>query len=648
MRRLLVRVVLPLIVFTALAIVWSFPLVLHLSDRLPGQVAGDNLSFLWNLWWMRRAGPGFFYTPMLFAPFGADLALHTHTALQGAIGATVLRSLDVVAAQNVIIIGTLALNGLAAYLLALDRTDDPMASMIAGLVFGGSPYVAAHLLGHFNLISVWTLPLFALCVLRTFERRSLTWSCVTGICLVATAYTDYYYAVYALVIVCGLLLRGTGLVRISAGPRPLSARATLLIGATMALIGAAIAAILLGGGFDGSILGVRVRAADPGNLLSAAWLVIATAAWLRLRPSVGFDLSSGTKAIARRVTLLLPAGIVFVFGIFPLAVHIVTIWSAGDYLAPTHLWRSGPSGVDAATLLLGNPFHPWIGPWTTAAYARLDIDRIEGMGWLGIVPTTFMLWAIARAGARNEFPSTLAGGLLFLVWALGPWLKVAGLNTGLMLPANVFGLIPILSNARMPGRAIVVTVLAAALLGARLIASSPRPFRRRLACAAAVLLVIDYLPAPFPLIPTGVPRLYASIPGGGTGSVLELPMGLRDGLEQQGAFDDRTLEHQMVHGRPLVGGFSARIAPSIKEGYARMPVIRSLLRLSDRSIEQPDPQDALLNRAAAASALRAASVQFVVLDRAQAPPRLIAFVHSMLPLTLLQTDGMRDLFSVPD
>src|SRR5215208_19078 len=104
MRGVLTRTLLPLVVFVALALAWSFPLVLHLSNRLPGEVAGDNLSFLWNLWWMRQAGTGFFFTPLLFAPFGTELALHTHTALQGALAATLLRSIDIVAAQNVIIV----------------------------------------------------------------------------------------------------------------------------------------------------------------------------------------------------------------------------------------------------------------------------------------------------------------------------------------------------------------------------------------------------------------------------------------------------------------------------------------------------------------------------------------------------------------
>jgi len=38
------------VVFAAVAIVWSFPLVLDLSTHVPGRGAGDNLNFLWNFW----------------------------------------------------------------------------------------------------------------------------------------------------------------------------------------------------------------------------------------------------------------------------------------------------------------------------------------------------------------------------------------------------------------------------------------------------------------------------------------------------------------------------------------------------------------------------------------------------------------------
>ena len=645
-RRHLSRTLGPLLLFCVLALVWSYPLVFHLSDRIPGETVGDNVVFLWNLWWMRQAGTSFFFTPLLFAPFGSDLSLHTHTALQGAIASTLLRRVSLIPAQNVLIIATLARNGFAAYLLALDRTKDTAAALVAGLVFGGSSYVAAHLLGHFNLISVWTLPLAVLCVLRTLERRSLVWSALTGLCFVSVAYTDYYYTVYDLLISAGLIVSGTGVMRVTLRPKPLSPRMRGAIAVLLATIAVFVATIAMTGGFDRTILGVRVRATDAGNLPTAAWAIVLLALGLRVRPMLEFGTRSDLSLLMQRLQLLRMAALVFVVGTLPLIVHIAGLWLAGDYSAPSHFWRSGPTGVDLSTLVLGNPFHPLTGGWTTAAYNRWGLDRVDGMGWIGVIPTAFLLWGITNVRSSVVVRRTVFGGAVFFLWSLGPWLTIAGVNTGLMLPANVFGLLPILSNARMPGRAIVVTILAAALLGARWVANAPTLRRRTFAWGLGLLLIAECLPAPFPLVRLETPALYSTIRASEPGAVLELPMGLRDGLALEGGFDDSVLVHQMTHGRPLVGGFAARLAPSIKRGYADMPVVRSLLRLSDASHHDPDPRDLALSRDEVTASLRAVSIRFVVLDRARVSPQLMAFIESFIPLTLVQREGQRDLFTI--
>jgi hypothetical protein len=241
----------------------------------------------------------------------------------------------------------------------------------------------------------------------------------------------------------------------------------------------------------------------------------------------------------------------------------------------------------------------------------------------------------------------VAGGVLFFVWALGPWLRVGGVNTGLILPENFFGLVPVLSNARMPGRALVVTLLAAALLAARYIAQAPPRRKVALAIAAGALMCVDSIAVPFPLIAMQrPPELYftlASMPGG---SVCELPMGLRDGFGEVGAFDDRTLQYQMTHGHPLAGGFAARIPGSIRNGYADLPVVRSLLRLSDPAQHDPDPRDAALTRDEAVQRLEDADIRFIVLDRSRASRELVSFVDTLIPARSIRRDGDRELLEI--
>ena len=117
-------------------------------------------------------------------------------------------------------------------------------------------------------------------------------------------------------------------------------------------------------------------------------------------------------------------------------------------------------------------------------------------------------------------------------------------------------------------------------------------------------MLIEYLPAPYPSISLEIPQIYSQLRSAAPGSVIELPMGLRDGFGHVGMFDDRTLLYQTQHGHPLVGGFAARIPESIRARYESLPVVRSLLRCSESTGCEPASEDQTLSKAEAASALR--------------------------------------------
>src|SRR4249920_2213460 len=103
-----------LVAFAGLAILHTYPLVTTLSTHVPGRDLGDNASFIWNFWWMREAISSerfsFLWSPYILWPVGGSLALHTHTAFPAFVGATLLSALDVVTAQNVLLIVSVALN----------------------------------------------------------------------------------------------------------------------------------------------------------------------------------------------------------------------------------------------------------------------------------------------------------------------------------------------------------------------------------------------------------------------------------------------------------------------------------------------------------------------------------------------------------
>jgi hypothetical protein len=73
----------PLIVWRR-HVIWSRPLLGQFQSGLPGASLGDNVAFVWNVWWIRFAihqSQPLLFSPLLQFPFGADLTLHMHTAL---------------------------------------------------------------------------------------------------------------------------------------------------------------------------------------------------------------------------------------------------------------------------------------------------------------------------------------------------------------------------------------------------------------------------------------------------------------------------------------------------------------------------------------------------------------------------------------
>jgi hypothetical protein len=142
-----------------------------------------------------------------------------------------------------------------------------------------------------------------------------------------------------------------------------------------------------------------------------------------------------------------------------------------------------------------------------------------------------------------------------------------------------------------------------------------------------------------------VPSLYTQLKDAALpGAVCELPLGLRDGFGETGAFDSAVLFAQTIHERPIVGGFVARLSPDIARGYQATPVLGSLLRLSAGALLSDET--AQMNPGAAAAHLTSLGIAFVVIDTRRAPPDLIRYVQSSIALTLIGKEDGRTFYRV--
>jgi hypothetical protein len=341
---------------------------------------------------------------------------------------------------------------------------------------------------------------------------------------------------------------------------------------------------------------------------------------------------------------MIPGIVVFFVLVTPLMAAAWVAWTAGDYVTQTSSLKSSPRGIDLASLVLGPPFSGLAGATVRQAYGFFGIDVMEASGWLGVVPMALLIVALSGARHVSQVRRWLIVGTVFAVWALGPYLMVLGYSTDLLLPQALAHVVPIVNNARIPGRAMAMTQLALVVIIAAALSSrtGSRPSGWWL-CLFGGLAIVESAAAPLPLTALTPPGVYADIAASReAGSVLTVPFGVRDGFGEQGFLEHDAIYGQTLHGRPIVGGFLARLPPRVWTWYQQHEPYRTLLLLSaPGAVSAPLP-----SCAAAAAGLRAAAVRYVVLYSRDANAALTAMLETRLPLVQVADDGQRRLFTI--
>jgi hypothetical protein len=658
----------------ALSIVWTWPLVLHFRDHIPG-LSGDNFSFLWNLWWMRHAladrSESFFRSAYLFSPFGVDLVNHPHTALQGLVSATVLARASVVEAENIYIVLSVFLNAAAAYALVFDITGRRRLALAGGIIFGDSPYIAAHLLGHFDLLTAWVLPLFALLFRRalsagpegpTLHGRSrgpsgpgatsaLLYAIGCGISVAVAAYSAYYYVVYLAIFALAYVTAWWNCIHVSVERRGESRAAftvRLVMVGLLALDVAVLVWITVTGGTTIVLAGSPISVRGVANPLLFGWLCVIGWVLARWRVRVSFAAPAPAEFWLGTQALLVTAAVFLVLSL-PLIVQAVRVVAAGRYVSQQYFWRSVPQGIDLVTIAAGNPSHPIVGGIVNRIYVALGIDRIEQIGWLGIVPLAVLFTRRGQWVDPDEARRWTVVLVVFAVWSVGPFMMIAGRNSGLPLPETLARWIPFVENARMPGRAMVGVYMAlGVLMGLRLAGPKLRPAdtaapgsaisRAGFQWLLIALLGLDFLNAPLPLTALDRPLVYRRLAAiSDDGAMIEVPFGIGDGLSAGiGAQDRRALYYATLHGHPMVGGFIGRMPPGVAQAYLEMPVVGELLRLSSGATAVREEERAVVPL----------PFRYLVLDTVKASPELVEYVHSALDLDLLERAEGKELYAV--
>lgn len=211
-RRFLIGWALPLAVYAVVAALITWPLVTQITTHAAGAGYADSDEIIRHGWWIKEAiqhGQNPFKQSLLAYPNGFTSTLMWATPLR--FGPTALLAFVVppLAAFNLVVLITLALNGWAAYRLGLDLSGRPLAALLGGLVFLAFPAMQGHAsAGHIEILTLWPLALAGLCVWRIL-RGGAGWRTVIGgaVCFALSALgmvSQIIYGLLPLVAVMGL------------------------------------------------------------------------------------------------------------------------------------------------------------------------------------------------------------------------------------------------------------------------------------------------------------------------------------------------------------------------------------------------------------------------------------------------------------
>ncbi len=125
-------------------------LIGHLSDRYIG-TGIDPGAMTWFLEWWHYAilhGVNPFHTHLVWAPGGDNLAATTLIPLPGLIAFPVTHFLGPIASYNIVMLCGPAFAAWTAFLLCRHLQLSGWPSLMGGYVFGFSPFMLSHMLGH--------------------------------------------------------------------------------------------------------------------------------------------------------------------------------------------------------------------------------------------------------------------------------------------------------------------------------------------------------------------------------------------------------------------------------------------------------------------------------------------------------------------
>ncbi len=213
--------------FALLTVAMTWPQALSLSSRAtPHQ---DVYFNMWRLRWFAHAlvtPSAHLFDANIFYPEPRTLALSDAMPVEGIVAAPLVwAGMKPVLVHNLLLLGAIAVSGVAMFALARNLTGSRGAGIIAGIVFAFAPYRFEHVM-HMELQWAMWMPLAFLALHRALDTGKWTYGLATGACVALQMLSSIYYGIF----LASLIALGTVLL-IAADRKALVPRALLPLAA---------------------------------------------------------------------------------------------------------------------------------------------------------------------------------------------------------------------------------------------------------------------------------------------------------------------------------------------------------------------------------------------------------------------------------
>jgi hypothetical protein len=189
-----------LVTFLILTMIVTFPVVLDFGTQAAGQNCYDKCHMMWRMWWAGFAVDNnldFYHTQYLFQPSGTVVSGNLAQFTTG-IGAVLQNVLGSTLTWNIIWLSGFVFGGYGAFLLAEYLTKNPLASVIAGIIFTFSTYHLVHSNFHIGLSMIVWIPLFVLILFKILQKDSKLLIILGSSFFFLAAITHVYFLMFLL------------------------------------------------------------------------------------------------------------------------------------------------------------------------------------------------------------------------------------------------------------------------------------------------------------------------------------------------------------------------------------------------------------------------------------------------------------------